>query len=173
MGKKKKRAEREAESELLNTETINEQNELHLVNGDSKKIKKKKTKEVKEESVLKEKPTVSIALAGSIIDNTQSLELATRLAGQIARASTIFRIDEVVVFDNIGSSVDCSDPTMEDGSHDDESGAAFLFRILKYMETPQYLRKSLFPMHNNLRYVGSLPPLDAPHQLRKHELTPY
>lgn len=133
----------------------------------------KKTKEVKEESVLKEKPTVSIALAGSIIDNTQSLELATRLAGQIARASTIFRIDEVVVFDNIGSSVDCSDPTMEDGSHDDESGAAFLFRILKYMETPQYLRKSLFPMHNNLRYVGSLPPLDAPHHLRKHEWAPY
>lgn len=76
---KKKRAEREAESELLNTETINVQNDLHLVNGDSKKIKKKKTKEVKEESVLKEKPTVSIALAGSIIDNTQSLELATRV----------------------------------------------------------------------------------------------
>ncbi|KAG5627865.1 hypothetical protein H5410_013083 [Solanum commersonii] len=173
MGKKKKRAEREAESELLNTETINEQNDLHIANGDSKKIKKKKTKEVKEESVLKEKPTVSVALAGSIIDNTQSLELATRLAGQIARASTIFRIDEVVVFDNIGSSVDCSDPTMEDGSHDDESGAAFLFRILKYMETPQYLRKSLFPMHNNLRYVGSLPPLDAPHHLRKHEWAPY
>uniref|UniRef100_M1AI05 RNA methyltransferase n=1 Tax=Solanum tuberosum TaxID=4113 RepID=M1AI05_SOLTU len=173
MGKKKKRAEREAESELLSTETINEQNDLHIANGDSKKIKKKKTKEVKEESVLKEKPTVSVALAGSIIDNTQSLELATRLAGQIARASTIFRIDEVVVFDNIGSSVDCSDPTMEDGSHDDESGAAFLFRILKYMETPQYLRKSLFPMHNNLRYVGSLPPLDAPHHLRKHEWAPY
>ncbi|KAK6803869.1 hypothetical protein RDI58_001653 [Solanum bulbocastanum] len=173
MGKKKKRAEREAESELLNTETISEQNDLHIANGDSKKIKKKKTKEVKEESVLKEKPTVSIALAGSIIDNAQSLELATRLAGQIARASTIFRIDEVVVFDNIGSSVDCSDPTMEDGSHDDESGAAFLFRILKYMETPQYLRKSLFPMHNNLRYVGSLPPLDAPHHLRKHEWAPY
>lgn len=64
-----------------------------------------------------------------------------------------FFLEQVVVFDNIGSSVDCSDPTMEDGSHDDESGAAFLFRILKYMETPQYLRKSLFPMHNNLRYV--------------------
>lgn len=49
--------------------------------------------------------------------------------------------------------MDSSDPMMEDGSHDDESGPAFLLRILKYMETPQYLRKSLFPMHNNLRYV--------------------
>ncbi|XP_055818080.1 uncharacterized protein LOC129887141 isoform X2 [Solanum dulcamara] len=160
MGKKKKRAEWEAESEPLNTESIKEKTIVHLANGDSqkqKKTKKKKSKEVKEESVLKEKPTVSIALPGSIIDNTQSLELATR----------------VVVFDNIGSSVDSSDPMMEDGSHDDESGAAFLLRILKYMETPQYLRKSLFPMHNNLRYVGSLPPLDAPHHLRKHEWAPY
>ncbi|XP_059311849.1 uncharacterized protein LOC132063359 [Lycium ferocissimum] len=163
MGKKKKRAEEEP----LNTDNIKEeQNDL---NGDSQKKKKKKKKKWKEE----EKPTVSIALPGSIIDNTQSLELATRLAGQIARASTIFRIDEVVVFDNLSSSVDSSDLTMEDGSHDDESGAAFLLRILKYMETPQYLRKSLFPMHNNLRYVGSLPPLDAPHHLRKHEWAPY
>lgn len=64
-----------------------------------------------------------------------------------------FFLEQVVVFDNKGSSVDGSDPTMEDESHDDESGAAFLLRILKYMETPQYLRKSLFPMHNNLRFV--------------------
>ncbi|KAJ8573726.1 hypothetical protein K7X08_010237 [Anisodus acutangulus] len=98
---------------------------------------------------------------------------ALKKAIEIARASTIFRIDEVVVFDNIGSAVDSSDPTMENRSDEDESGAAFLLRILKYMETPQYLRKSLFPMHNNLRYVGSLPPLDGPHHLRKHEWAPY
>ncbi|XP_078148409.1 methyltransferase C9orf114 protein isoform X2 [Carex rostrata] len=51
--------------------------------------KKKKTKRKN-----KGKPTVSIAVAGSIVDNAQSLELATLLAGQIARAATIFRIDE-------------------------------------------------------------------------------
>ncbi|XP_016451376.1 uncharacterized protein LOC107776075 [Nicotiana tabacum] len=174
MGKKKKRAEREAESEPLNTENIKEQNDAQLANGGSLEEQRKKKKKKSKESVFKKEiTTVSIALPGSIIDNTQSLELATRLAGQIARASTIFRIDEVVVFDNKGSSVDGSDPTMEDESHDDESGAAFLLRILKYMETPQYLRKSLFPMHNNLRFVGSLPPLDAPHHLRKHEWAPY
>ncbi|OMP08698.1 hypothetical protein COLO4_06205 [Corchorus olitorius] len=66
------------------------------------------------ESKADELPTVSIAIAGSIIDNAQSLELATRLASQIARAATIFRIDE-----------------------------------------------------------GMLPPLDAPHHLRKHEWAPY
>ncbi|XP_022973698.1 putative methyltransferase C9orf114 homolog [Cucurbita maxima] len=44
---------------------------------------------------------------------------------------------------------------------------------LKYLETPQYLRKALFPKHNNLRFVGMLPPLDAPHHLRNHEWGPY
>ncbi|CAN7067741.1 hypothetical protein IGI04_041179 [Brassica rapa subsp. trilocularis] len=139
--------------------------------GEAKKKKKKKSKEEEEKANVEEKkkeerPTVTIAIAGSIINNTQSLELATRLAGQIARASTIFRIDEIVVFDNKSSSeINLSDSN--------ESGAPFLVRILKYLETPQYLRKTLFPKHNDLRFVGMLPPLDAPHHLRKHEWEQY
>ncbi|KAL5222480.1 hypothetical protein ABZP36_027193 [Zizania latifolia] len=109
----------------------------------------------------KRKMTVSIAVAGSIIDNAQSLELATLLAGQIARAATVFRIDEVVVFD--------SNPSVDNGGDGEESGARFLVRILEYLETPQYLRRRLFPMHKNLKFVGLLPPLDAPHHVRKHE----
>ncbi|KAJ0243854.1 hypothetical protein HA466_0198460 [Hirschfeldia incana] len=150
--------------------------------GDAKKEKKKKKKKSKEEpeqAIIQEeeeeektnveekkkegeRPTVTIAIAGSIINNTQSLELATRLAGQIARASTIFRIDEIVVFDNKSSS-----------EINEETGAPFLVRILKYLETPQYLRKTLFPKHNDLRFVGMLPPVDAPHHLRKHEWEHY
>ncbi|XP_015688148.1 putative methyltransferase C9orf114 isoform X2 [Oryza brachyantha] len=85
------------------------------------------------------------------------------LAGQIARAATVFRIDEVVVFD--------SNPGAENnsGGGGEESGARFLVRILEYLETPQYLRRRLFPMHKNLKFVGLLPPLDAPHHVRKHE----
>ncbi|KAL9264950.1 putative methyltransferase C9orf114 [Drosera capensis] len=137
-----------------------------------KKTKKRKDREEK----LKSKPsipTVSIAVPGSIIDNAQSLELATRLAGQIARAATIFRIDEVVVFENSGSSVEESSSPATESSDNNESGAVFLIKILKYLETPQYLRKILFPKQNSLRYVGVLPPLDAPHHLRKHEWAPY
>ncbi|PWA66662.1 methyltransferase [Artemisia annua] len=129
--------------------------------SDEKKKKKK---------INKNDCTVSIALPGSIIDNVQSFELATRLAGQIARAATIFRIDEVVVFDNQSTSSDHPPVTADD---ENESGTAFLIRILKYLETPQYLRKTLFPKHNSLRFVGLLPPLDAPHHLRKHEWAPY
>lgn len=149
--------------------------EVKLVNGysceEEKKKKKKKRKEAQKEN---QAPTVSIAVAGSIIDNTQSLELATRLAGQIARAATIFRVDEVVVFDNKSTLVDESSVLMDENHPDEyESGAAFLIRILRYLETPQYLRKILFPKHNSLRFVGLLPPLDAPHHLRKHEWAPY
>ncbi|KAG2623305.1 putative methyltransferase C9orf114 homolog [Panicum virgatum] len=123
---------------------------------------KKKQKQRKDGGEWEEKPTVSIAVAGSIIDNAQSLELATMLAGQIARTATVFRIDEVVVFD--------STPASENGGTGDgeESGARFLVRILEYLETPQYLRRRLFPMHKNLKF-GLLPPLDAPHHVRKHE----
>ncbi|KAF8096540.1 hypothetical protein N665_0307s0066 [Sinapis alba] len=139
-------------------------------------IQEEKEEEVKpnvEEEKKEDRPTVTIAIAGSIINNTQSLELATRLAGQIARASTIFRIDEIVVFDNKSSSEINSSSSVTNPSDSNESGAPFLVRILKYLETPQYLRKTLFPKHNDLRFVGMLPPLDAPHHLRKHEWEQY
>jgi hypothetical protein len=41
------------------------------------------------------------------------------------------------------------------------------------METPQYLRKALIPMHADLRLAGLLPPLDAPHHLRATEWALY
>lgn len=39
--------------------------------------------------------TLSIAVPGSIIDNTQTFEQATAIAGQLARAAAIFNVDEV------------------------------------------------------------------------------
>ena len=39
--------------------------------------------------------TLSIAVPGSVIDNTQTFEQATATAGQIARAAAIFNVDEV------------------------------------------------------------------------------
>lgn len=181
MGKKKKRGGLEPElKEAATGENHESQNELSLANGDSssydnKKKKKRKRDQLNDDAPI-EVPTVSVAVPGSIIDNTQSLELATRLAGQIARAVTIFRIDEVVVFDNKSSSDNYSRSSAanrSNGSDENESGAAFLVRLLQYLETPQYLRKALFSMHSSLRFVGMLPPLDAPHHLRKHEWAPF
>ena len=46
--------------------------------------------------------TVSVAIPGSICSNAQSGELRSYLAGQIARALTVFSVDEVVVFGEDG-----------------------------------------------------------------------
>ncbi|CAK9872631.1 unnamed protein product [Sphagnum jensenii] len=133
--------------------------------------KKKKVKEKNDGAATSSRYTVSIAVAGSIIDNAQSFALATRLAGQIARAAAIFTVDEIVVFDDgVEGSSNKPPKWSEDGS---ESCGLFLSRILKYMETPQYLRHALIPKHNGLQFAGGLPPLDVPHQARRHEWLPY
>lgn len=44
--------------------------------------------------------TTSIALPGSVVSNCQTRELKTHLVGQIARAATIYHVDEIVVFDD-------------------------------------------------------------------------
>ena len=75
--------------------------------------------------------TLSLAVAASCVENAQNLELATLLAGQVARAAAIFRADEVVVLDD--------SPGRAPGT---VSRAAALFgRVLQFMETPQYLKK--------------------------------
>ncbi|XP_015888025.1 uncharacterized protein LOC107423027 isoform X2 [Ziziphus jujuba] len=155
MAKKKKR-EREAEAPKAEKPEPEIEAEL-VLNGDSNKKKKKKKTVVKDGDETQHIPTVTVAVPGSIIDNAQSLELATR----------------VVVFDSNGNSANSYGTTAAENSDDNENGAAFLMRILQYLETPQYLRKALFPRHNSLRFVGMLPPLDAPHHLRKHEWAPF
>lgn len=109
--------------------------------------------------------TVSLAIPGSIIDNAQTKELKTVLAGQIARAAAIFKIDEVVVFDDRSS----GDTAIGEISSRNTDGNAFLAHVLQYLETPQYLRKQLFPRHHHLQFAGLLSPLDTPHHLRKDE----
>lgn len=37
------------------------------------------------------------------------------------------------------------------------------------LEGRRYLRRSLFPMHPDLRLAGLLPPLDLPHHLRRED----
>ncbi|PRW60255.1 methyltransferase C9orf114 [Chlorella sorokiniana] len=110
--------------------------------------------------------TLSITVAASCIENAQNLELATLLAGQIARAAAIFNVDEVVVLDD-------ALPAAERQPGHVSSAAALFARVLQFMETPQYLKKALIPMHPDLKYAGVLPPLDAPHHLRSTEWGPY
>lgn len=77
------------------------------------------------------RPTLSVAVAASCIENAQNLELATLLAGQIARAAAIFNVDEVIVLDD--------SPNKQPGRVG--AAAALFARVLQFMETPQYLKK--------------------------------
>ena len=50
---------------------------------------------------------------------------------------------------------------------------SLMARLLQYLECPQYLRKYFFPVHDDLKLVGLLNPLDSPHHLRKEEISVY
>nr|CAD7399159.1 unnamed protein product [Timema poppensis] len=114
--------------------------------------------------------TLSIAVPGSILDNAQSQELRTYLAGQIARAACVFEIDEVIVYDDLGDTGSEEKVQVDEEVYGIKTArrcCAQLARILQYQECPQYLRKYFFPFHHDLNYVGLLNPLDAPHHLRQ------
>ena len=123
------------------------------------------------------KHTVSVALPGSIIANAQTAELKTYLCGQVARAAVIFNIDEIIVFSDRRTPGDRSRTTegqfqgaIKGGNFDAD---VFLARILQYLETPQYLRRILFPVHKDLRHAGLLNPLGCPHHPRPTAFPPY
>ncbi|XP_063792518.1 putative methyltransferase C9orf114 homolog isoform X2 [Pseudophryne corroboree] len=116
--------------------------------------------------------TLSVALPGSIMDNAQSPELRTYLAGQIARACAIFCVDEIVIFDETGEGSQSVAGTFE-GVGKKGQACVQLVRILQYLECPQYLRKSFFPKHPDLQFAGLLNPLDSPHHVRIDEESEY
>ncbi|CAH2316309.1 Hypothetical predicted protein [Pelobates cultripes] len=116
--------------------------------------------------------TLSVALPGSILDNAQSPELRTYLAGQIARACCVFCVDEIVIFDEVGEGSKSVEGNFE-GVGKKGQACVQLARILQYLECPQYLRKSFFPKHQDLQFAGLLNPLDSPHHLRIDEDSEY
>lgn len=82
----------------------------------------------------------------------------------------MFCVDEIVVFDD--GQAEIRDP--EKGGYTAFADPNFfLYHVLTYLETPPNLRKSLFPMHPDLRTAGALPSLDMPHHLRADEWCTY
>lgn len=121
--------------------------------------------------------TLSVAIPGSILDNAQSISLRSYLAGQVARALTIYNVDEIVIFDEEADSKSNLGDADENGSlttSGDFQGVGRgnhcckqLGRILQYLECPQYLRKYMFKKHKDLEFAGICNPLDATHHLRE------
>src|SRR6059036_1652041 len=92
---------------------------------------------------------LSIALPASFTKDVPHLREKTSRVGLIARSLAIFRVDEVVIYND------------ETGRSAESEGRLFE-KLLGYQETPQYLRKALFKQDPDLQFSGILPPLRMP-----------
>ncbi len=97
-----------------------------------------------------EKSKLAIAIPASVISDTPHLREKTAKIGLIARAAAIFRVQDIIVY---------PDSTRTNQTRD----INFIAKLLNYIETPQYLRKSLYKIEPDLQYAGILPPLRTPH----------
>jgi len=89
---------------------------------------------------------ISVAIPESSLSD-ESLKLdKTRKISALARACAIFKIDTIYVY--------------QEGNYREDGN--LLVTILKYLETPQFLRRRLFPKMNELKFAGVLFPLKIP-----------
>lgn len=80
------------------------------------------------------------------MEEHDSLREKTVKLGQIARICSVFGVETVYVFHD----------------HRGKGESALIKRVLEYLETPQYLRRRLFPLDDTLKFAGLLPPLRIP-----------
>ena len=98
--------------------------------------------------------TLKVAIPDTSLTDCSDLRQKTVKAGSLARALAVFRIESVYIYDT---------GLLEPGKKRDTD---LLRKILRYMDTPQYLRKRSFPKTQSLKFAGLLPPL----RTRSHPL---
>ena len=89
---------------------------------------------------------IAVSIPDTVLEEKESLRDKTEKLGSIARACAIYGVDTIEVF---------RDPR-------ERGEANAICKILEYLETPQYLRKRLYPLDETLRFAGVLPPLRIP-----------
>ena len=95
-------------------------------------------------------PDLWITIPDSSLSDEQTKRDKSIKIAQFARACSIFRVTRVYIYHDSLSDFEKDDPHL-------------LKTILHYLDTPQYLRKMLFPMMHQLQYAGILHPIKAPH----------
>jgi predicted SPOUT superfamily RNA methylase MTH1 len=95
-------------------------------------------------------PNLWITIPDSSLSDEQTKRDKSIKIAQFARACSIFRVKRIYIYhDSL--------------SHFEKDDLHLLKTILRYLDTPQYLRKILFPMMHQLQYAGILHPIKAPH----------
>jgi predicted SPOUT superfamily RNA methylase MTH1 len=96
---------------------------------------------------------VAVALPSTALAEANSLLEKTIKVGFMARALAIYKVEQLVIYRDETEKID---------------ERALLGKLFNYLACPQYLRKKVFPLDPNLRYVGLLPPLNTPnHPIEK------
>jgi len=102
---------------------------------------------------LRRKTSLTIAFPASTTADVPHLREKTFKLGFIGRTLAIFRVEKVLIYQDKPQNQDFK----------------VIKKILDYISTPQYLRKSVFKLTPELRYAGILPPLRTPdHPLKKY-----
>jgi len=93
--------------------------------------------------------SLTVALPGSLTRDIPHLREKTARIGLIGRSLAIFQVDRAIIY-------------RDESSQKGIVEAALLEKILRFQETPQYLRKHLFKLEPDLQFTGILPPLRIP-----------
>lgn len=88
----------------------------------------------------------TVAIPASIVSDTPHLREKTTKLGTIARSCSIFGVNQILVY-------------ADDPNRNQKQDFNVCTEILRFLETPQYLRRRLFSLGPALRFVGVLPPL--------------
>jgi len=89
----------------------------------------------------------TIFISSSFAADTRDEKLRIYRIGLLGRLCAIFRVTEIAIYDD------------KDPKTDGKKESAFLKEALDYLECPQYLRKFLFPLKEEHKLFGALPPL--------------
>jgi predicted SPOUT superfamily RNA methylase MTH1 len=95
-----------------------------------------------------------VAIPDTSLIDCSDLRQKTVKVGLLARAMAVFRVERVIVYEtgNLRSKA--------------KRDSDLLVRLLEFMDTPQYLRRRIFPKTPSLKFAGLLPPL----RTRSHPL---
>ena len=107
---------------------------------------------------MNRKYKIFVAIPDSSLSDEKNLRDKTIKIGRLARAFSIFGINKVILY---------NDPTTKNMKSD-----RFLMNlILDFLNTPQYLRKLIYPLNPQLSFIGLLPPIKAPQHKKKIDIT--
>lgn len=96
-----------------------------------------------------------LLIPSTFTSDEKNLIIRTYKIGLIARACATFGITDIGIY---------YDP---DPKFDSHGLGRFIVKVLKYINTPPYLRKIAFGRDESLRYIGVIEPLKTPHHLDK------